>query len=138
MKIARITAIVTLAFLGISSIVGAIPLIIDPSGGLLRMPLSLIRHSPFQSFLIPALILLLANGFLSIVILFAEVRRARGHALMVIFQGCVLAGWITIEVIIMRTVVSFHYFYWGVALVLVLSGLALRRTAGRARACSHY
>ena len=132
MNIARVVAIVALVFLGISSIVGAVPLILDPSGGLLRMPLSLLSHSPFHSFLIPGIILLFANGILSLVILVAEVRRARGHALLVILQGCVLAGWITVEVIIMRTVISLHYVYWGIVLVLIMSGLALRQTSSEA------
>lgn len=130
-KIERMVAIVTLAFLGITSIAGGLPLILDPSGGLLRMPLSLLAHSPFHSFLIPGIILLVTNGIMSLVILTAEVRQTRGHAILVTIQGCVLAGWITVEVIIMRTVISFHYIYWTVALVLILSGLFLRQTAGK-------
>jgi hypothetical protein len=52
--------------------------------------------------------------------------RARGYGWWVAFQGCVLFGWITIEVILLRTVVWLHYVYWGLALILIALGRALR------------
>lgn len=61
----RIVAIVTLAFLGITACIGAVPLILDPSGKLLMMPLILLEHSPFCSYLVPGLILLFGNGLLA-------------------------------------------------------------------------
>jgi hypothetical protein len=129
MKIANVVSIIALTFLAITSIVGAIPMIMDPSGGLLHMPISMIEHSPFHSFLIPGIILLVANGFLSLVILVATARRARRYEMLVCFQGFVLTGWISIEMIMMRMAAWPHYIYLGVALVLIVSGLVLARKA---------
>ena len=53
--------------------------------------------------------------------------RTRGYGWWVGFQGCVLFGWITIEVILLREVVWLHYVYWGLALILIAAGWALRR-----------
>ncbi len=127
MKAARLTAGIVLFFLGLSSCVGGLPLILDPSGGILKMPLTLLDHSPFHSFFIPGLILLTCNGILSLAIAIAVLRRTRNAGIWVIVQGCVLFGWITIEVIMIRHVVWSQFVYWGVALALFASGWALRR-----------
>ena len=127
MKLVRITAIGTLAFLGLSSLVGAIPMILDPTGKMLRMPLSLLRYSPFDSFLIPGIILLVANGLLALGVLWLALRRRPRYGLWTAFQGCVLLGWLAVECWMIRVVVWPHYFYGAVALVLIATGLALRR-----------
>ncbi len=127
MKLLRILALVTLGFLGVTSIVGSVPMIVDPSGSVLHMPLSLLEHSPFQSYLIPGIILLVTNGLVVVVVFAAAMRRVAGYGNLVATQGVVIAGWITVEVIFLRTVVWPHYVYWGVGLVLVVCGLVLRR-----------
>ncbi len=102
-------------------------LILDPSGKLMGMPHNFLDHSPFRTFLIPGIILLLANGVLSLAIMILALRRSHRYGWWVAFQGCVLTGWITVEVIMMRVVVWPHYLYWALGLVLILSGMALRR-----------
>jgi len=97
MKLLRILALITLGFLGVTSIVGSIPMILDPSGGLLRMPLSLLEHSPFHSFLIPGIILLVTNGLVAVVVFAATVQRVESYGNLVATQGVVIAGWITVE-----------------------------------------
>lgn len=131
MKVARIVAMMTLLFLCLSAVFGAIPLLIDPSGALFHMPLQLLRHSPFSSFLIPAIVLLVANGLLSLWIFWLTLRKRQSYGLFVVVQGCILAGWLISEVIMLRVVVRLHYFYGAVALILLLSGLTLRKECMR-------
>jgi hypothetical protein len=127
MKSLRVIVVVALLFLGLSSCAGGVPMIIDPTGGILKMPLSLLDHSPFHSFLIPGIILLVFNGILSLVITVAVLRNARNAGLWVGFQGCVLFGWITIEVIMIRAVAWPHFVYWITGLVLLACGWVLMR-----------
>lgn len=127
MRIVRLVAMITLLFLGASAIFGAVPLLIDPTGELMHMPLRLLRHSPFSSFLVPAIILLVANGFLSLWVFWLTFRRYRSYASMVLAQGCVLLGWLIAEVILLQVIVNLHYFCAVVALILLLSGVLLRR-----------
>ncbi len=131
MKFVRAIAITTLAFLGVSACVGAVPLILYPYGDMLHMPVSMLAHSPFHTFLIPGIILLVANGGLSLLVLIMAVRRMHGYGWWTAFQGCVIAGWIVIQVIMLRGLSWLHFLYLGVGLVLIASGLALRRTLGR-------
>jgi hypothetical protein len=127
LKTAHAIAVWTLVFLGFTAIVGAIPLILYPQGDLLHMPLSMLAYSPFHSFLIPGIILLLANGVLSFVALYLLLRRRNRYGLWVVFQGCVISGWIVAEIILFRKVVSLHILYLAVGLILIASGLALTR-----------
>jgi len=101
-------------------------MILDPSGGMLHMPLSLLEHSPFHSYLMPGIILLVTNGLVAVVVFVAAVRRVESYGNLVATQGVVIAGWITVEVSFLRTVVWPHYVYLAVGLVLIVCGLALR------------
>jgi hypothetical protein len=127
MKLVRVLALVALGFLCVTAIVGAIPMILHPSGEPWQMPRSLLDHSPFHSFLIPGIILLLANGVLSLAILRAALRRCPGYGWWVVLQGCVLTGWILVEVAMLRFAIWPHYLYGGVGLMLIAAGLALTR-----------
>src|ERR1035441_10041746 len=98
----RAIAIAALGFLGIGAVAGGLMLILDPTGQRMGMPISFLDHSPFHSFLIPGIILLVSNGLLSLAIMIAAIRRCAHYGLWVAFQGCVLTGWITVEVVMMR------------------------------------
>src|SRR5260370_22528816 len=99
----------------------------------MHRPLSLVGLPRFHSFLTPGMILFTANGVLSLVIFVAGLRRAKGYGNLVVLQGFVIAGWITVEVILMQAVVWPHFVYWAVGLVLIVCGLILRRDRRAAR-----
>lgn len=127
MKAARILVTTALVFLGLSAIMGAIPLLMHPAGKPWTMPQSLLQYSPFHSYLIPGIILLVANGFLSLWALWLTVRRHSGYGWWVAAQGCVLLGWLIGEIVFLRLVMWAQYLYSAVALLLVFSGIALAR-----------
>jgi len=66
MKRARIVAIVALSFTGLSGVVGAIPLIVNPRGQPWSFPQSLLQYFFFRSYLVPGIVLLVVNGLLSL------------------------------------------------------------------------
>ena len=127
MKEARITAIVALVFLALSGVIGAIPLIVNPGGEPWSMPQSLLQYSPFRSYLVPGLILLVANGLLSLCVLGLTVGKHPGFGWWVIAQGVVLLGWLIVEVAMLRLIAWPHHLYGVVAMVLVISGIAIVR-----------
>jgi hypothetical protein len=127
MKGIRILAIVALSFLGLSAIVGAVPMLMHPNGEPWAMPQSLLQHSPFHSFLVPGVILLVANGLLSLWVLWLTVTKHPRHGWWVIAQGYKLLGWLIVEVAMLRLMAWPHYFYGGVAMPLVIPGIAIVR-----------
>ena len=66
---------------GVSGIGGGAVLVLDPSGSLLGMPLSVLRRGPFVDFLLPGAILLLVLGVFPAVTAVALWRRPRWRAL---------------------------------------------------------
>jgi len=127
MKEARIVAIVALSFLGLSGIVGAIPLIVNSGGEPWRMPQILLQYSPFHSYLVPGIILLVANGLLTLWVLVRTLGKHRGFGWWVMAQGVVLLGWLIVEVAMLRLMVWPHYLYGAVAIALVISGITIVR-----------
>jgi len=127
LRIVRAIARIALGFLCITSVVGAVPMVLHPHGEPWQMPQSFLEHSPFHSYLIPGIILLLANGVLSFFVLYRAIQRWAGYGWWVALQGCVLCGWIAVEVAMLRIAVWPHYLYGCIGLLLIGSGLALRR-----------
>ena len=97
MKKARIVAIVTLIFTGLCGVIGAIPLITNPGGEPWSFPQSLLQYSPFRSYLVPGIVLLVANGLLSLWVLRLTVGELQGFGWWVIVQGIVSLGWLDVQ-----------------------------------------
>lgn len=129
MKVARFVSLFVLIFLALTSVVGAIPMLTDPHGQPWQMSQSFLVHSPFHSYLIPGIVLLVMNGLLSMWVCMLVLWRRRGYGLWIAAQGCVLFGWLAVECIVLRMVIWAHYLYGVVALVLVVAGLWLRADA---------
>ncbi len=123
----RMLSILLLLFNGIGALYGSFKFITDPSGASLGMTLSLLEHSPFINYLIPGIILLIANGILSFVVIALILFKTNFYSLAIIAEGCILFGWITIQVIMLRTVASLHIILWTFAVLLILSGVVLNR-----------
>ncbi len=124
-KAARITSIVLLILLGISAIFGAYGLVGDPTGKSLQLPEGLLASTPFKNYLIPGLVLGIFNGLLSLSIAILVIRRARFHGWMVIFQGCVLIAWLTVEVLMGIYLAVLTLPLYALGTVLVMCGIVL-------------
>jgi hypothetical protein len=133
-----------LAFLGVSATFGGIVFVINPSGGLIGMPVSLLRFSPFHDFLIPGLILGVVFGIASFAAILAlwfrpawslasALTHATGEhwawsAALVIGSGQVI--WIVTQMLMMRGVSVLHFLYGGLGLLIIFLTLGpnLRRS----------
>lgn len=121
--------------LGIGAIFGGGGLVIDPSGELMKMPLTLLEHSPFESYLIPGLILFIAIGVFPLLTALALVKKpqiesANAFNLFLdkhwswaysIYLGFVLIIWITIEAFFLKEMIHIHvgYIFLGLAIQAV-------------------
>ena len=126
MRAARIAAMALLAFLGITALAGALPMLLHPRGSTM-VPLSLLEHTPFHSYMIPGIVLLTANGLLALGVLWLVWVRRTNYGMWVAAQGCVLLGWLIVLVWMLRVVVWLNYFYGAIAVALIAVGFALWR-----------
>lgn len=72
---------ILVAFQAVSGLAGGVALVVDPTGGVLQMPLSALRVGPFADFLIPGLVLLLVLGVLPAAVAVALWTRPRWGAM---------------------------------------------------------
>jgi hypothetical protein len=123
--------IVILVVQAIGAIGGGAVLVISPDGELMRMPLSQLEGSPFDSFLIPGLILLVVLGIAPLVAAIGVWRRQTWAWWLAGIVGCGLMIWIAVEL----TIIEFDwlqpaYFGMGLAIVLACLPRSVRRYCG--------
>jgi hypothetical protein len=85
-------------FIGITAVLGGFSLISDPSGTKMNIPLELLKNSPFTSYLIPGLYLLIVNGVGNMLAGIVTFLRTRYTGNMAIVLGVLLTLYIAIEV----------------------------------------
>jgi hypothetical protein len=126
-----IVSLLLLSINGLGALYGGISLIADPTGGSMQMPLSYLEHSPFSSYLIPGIVLLLVNGCLSIgAIILLLIKHARAQWL-VMAQGVLLSGWIVVQMLMLRMFYPpLHLTFLLMGLCLLGCGVCLRRYSG--------
>jgi len=131
MKTVRWAGIALLFFLAVSAIIGSIPMIANPGGEPWHMPQMLLQHSPFLSYLVPGIILLIANGLLAASALWMALAQIPRYSRWMSLQGFVLFGWLVVECLILRFVIWPHYLYGAVAIALIIAGIVLWRAENR-------
>jgi len=118
-----------LVFLGLSGMVGAIPMLMHPAGEPWAMPQALLQYSPLS---------LLSDSrnhpaggerIAQLWVLWLTVRQHPGYGWWLTAQGCVLSGWLVGEIVLLRLVMWAQYMYGAVAMALVVSGIAMARAA---------
>ncbi len=135
MKTARISAIVLLILLGVSAIWGAILLLTQPEDA--SAPFDLLGNTPFDSFLVPAILLGLFNGLLSLAIALLVILKTRYMAWLVMFQGAVLAVWLTVEILMGIYLAVFTLPYYVIAVLLIICGILLLKKRDDRRQTGH-
>ena len=102
-------------------------MILDPAGQGMGLPPEMLDRTPFKSFLIPAIILGIFNGILSLVFAVLIIRKNRQGSWFVLFQGGVLIVWLTAEVIMDLFYAPLTLPYYLVAVLLILCGILMRK-----------
>ncbi|HUJ59023.1 MAG TPA: flavodoxin domain-containing protein [Kofleriaceae bacterium] len=110
---------------GASALAGGLALIAGPDGRYVRTPVSLLRHAPFGSFLVPGVMLFVIVGLANLMA-GIMVRRRHPWATEAAFgAGLVLWGWIVSEMLMLRAGQLHELIYLAVSLAIM--GLALLR-----------
>lgn len=100
--------------IGLGAVGGGLALILEPSGSNLGTPLELLKRTPFSTYLVPGIVLLVVNGLGSLVGAAASFKRNRYAGKTAIALGGFLVAWILIQVY------WFSGFHWLHVLYLAL------------------
>ena len=123
----RTMAIILLLFNGAGALYGGSSLMFHPDGSGLRLSLSLLRHTPFRDFMFPGFVLFIVNGLFSVTVLLLTATRYRGYERYVAAQGIILAGWLVIQVLLIRTLDVMHLVMAVTGLGLIVCGRVIQR-----------
>jgi len=120
----RIISVVLLVFLGLGGIYGALMLISDPSGGKFGWPAELLEATPFSSYLIPGIVLMVFIGILPLLVAVLTILKRRIAPWLIIIQGVVLIGWLSIELLLNPEffLPEMHYPSYATGLLLTIMG----------------
>jgi hypothetical protein len=98
----RIISIILLFIIALNALAAGYSFIVDPSGKAIGISTDYIRHSPFDSFLIPGIVLFIANGLLGLVAAIVAIRKGRYYQDLIVLQGLILTAWIIVQIIMVR------------------------------------
>jgi hypothetical protein len=89
----------TIVLQGISGIVGGYALLVDPSGGLIGLPLAWLQGTPFSDYFVPGIILSSVLGVCPLVVAWGLWRGRSWAWYGSLLVGASLAIWILVEIV---------------------------------------
>lgn len=124
MKVFRILSVVLFLFIGIGACAGGLAAVLNPQSPL-GIPLDVLKYSPFRSYLIPGLFLLIVLGLGNIFsfIISRLVDEALGY--LSCFTGAVLCLWLIIQCLFMRDIAALHIIFFVFGVIQGLAGLGV-------------
>ena len=137
MKITRNILLILLGFLGVGAIGGGGVLIISPTGEMLGMPSSMLEKSPFNSYLIPGIILFTVLGLIPLMLIIALIKKPKSKLAdqfnffkdmhwawtYSLYIGFILIIWIQLQIVFIHTVHWLHTFYIFLAIIIIFIAL---------------
>jgi hypothetical protein len=121
----RLTTVFLLLLTAINATVAGVLFIIEPSGQRMGLSVLYIKDSPFNSYLIPGIILLIVNGLLNFIAAYFVIKQKPFASSLVILQGVLLSGWIVIQVIMVKDVSLLHIVMFSIGTILIIAGFLL-------------
>jgi len=119
-------------FLGIGALFSGAALILIPDGSILQLPLNILEHTPFQSFLIPGLILFIGLGIVpSITAIFLILEKPFIAEKLSIYKDThwswnsslyisfILIIWITVQIYLTQLIEFIQVFYIFLGLLIM-------------------
>ena len=140
-KITRNIFLILLGFLAIGAIGGGAVLIISPTGELIGIPLSEFKNIPFNSYLIPGIILFSVLGLIPLLLIIALLKKPESKLAeqinafkdmhwswtYSIYIAFTLIGWVHIQLIFLQSSVHWlHTFYMFYAILTIIIALLPR------------
>jgi len=133
----RFILIILILFQAASGLVGGVALVMDPSGGNMQLPPDMLNQSPFSSFFIPGLILLLVLGIFPIFVFIGLVWRPPwkwANILNVyknrywgwtyaLYIGIMLVIWITTQLFFIKDYHILHTIYAMLGVAIMIAAL---------------
>ncbi|HCG64117.1 MAG: hypothetical protein CVV48_07520 [Spirochaetae bacterium HGW-Spirochaetae-4] len=124
MKYMKMLLFVMHVVIGVGALGGGYACIVEPLAPL-GAPLSMLEGSPFESFLIPGLVLFGLFGIGNIVGAVFLAKKVTWHGYIAGVLGSGMVIWIVIQVLIIDTIAFLHILFFFIGIVEATIGLAM-------------
>jgi hypothetical protein len=112
--------------IGLGAVGGGLALVLEPSGTNLGIPLEELENSPFSTYLVPGIVLIMVNGVGSLVGAAASFKRHRYAGETAMALGMFLVVWIILQVYWFAAFHWLHALYLGIGVLELVLGWSLR------------
>ncbi len=123
----KLVVIILLILTAINALIAGGMFIFDPSGQKMGMTTDYLQFSPFESFLIPGIVLFTVNGILNLFAAFLAIGKHYRANMMILFQGILLCGWIFMQVLLVRVINPLHVIMFVIGLVFIFYGIIFHK-----------
>ena len=117
---------ILISFIAITATLSGLVLISIPDGSILKLPVSLLKGTPFRDFLIPGLILTVFVGGVNLVAVYFNLQRHKLRYNWAIVGGIMDCGWIIGQIMLINTLYWLHFLYFGIGILVILLGYQLK------------
>lgn len=117
---------ILISFVAITASLSGMLMITNPDGGIMSLQLSLLQNSPFKSFLIPGIVLLVLVGGVNLIAVFFNMQHHSKRYNWAMAGGIILCGWIIVEMILINAASWLQYIYLGIGLLIILIAYQLK------------
>ena len=115
-----------ISFIAVTATLTGLLLISQPNGSLLNLPLNLLEGTFFKSYLIPGTLLVIFVGGINMLAVFYNLKKDRSRYDWAMAGGCVVSGWVTIQLLLIHTAHWLHILYFGIGVIIFLLAYQLK------------
>jgi hypothetical protein len=115
-----------MGFVALTALVCGGMMLAEPDGSTLGLASSLLTGTPFKSFLIPGLVLMVAVGFSNLTGVFTLMHRHRRSFIFSMTAGLLINGWIIVQAVFFGISHWLQFLYLLIGAFITLISLQLR------------
>ena len=122
----KLILLILLSFIALTTIISGIFMISCPDGGIINLPISLLKDTPFNNFMIPGILLAAIVGGVNLVAIFYNLENNAKQYNWAMSGGFIISGWIIAQIILITTVHWLHFIYLGMGILIILLAYQLK------------
>ncbi len=122
----KIILLILLSFIALTSIISGIFMISCREGGILNLPISLLKDTPFNNFMVPGILLAIIVGGVNLVAIFYNLENHANQYNWAMAGGFIISGWIIAQIILINTVHWLHFIFLGMGILIILLSYQLK------------
>jgi len=116
----RTILFILISFIALTATLSGFIMISNPDGGILNLSLNLLDKTPFNSFMIPGILLTAIVGGINLIAVFFNMQRHSKRYQWAMAGGIVISGWIIIQMILLGAFHWLHLIYLLIGILIIL------------------